>query len=698
MESQIAKIQLTNTKTSNNYVFVMAEKASASDAELYMVAELPLLNPAALKSCEQICLAISAGLKRAYKRALNENSFESAVAQINEELGKLAEMGQTQWINKLNCILAVKNENTFTIATCGKISAYMLRSGEFTDISTSAAQSHPLKTFDSLASGKIRLGDVLILSNTQLLNFISIDRLKTILNKQSFLMAAQTIIELLKETAGPEVSFGTILNLQVTPGSVTEENVDLENYLVKNSSSASILNKTGSLIKSIVGLEALRRKPNADLPETVPLERKPEPEKKIPGTDLSPLELGKKLSPKEQLNLLKTSATDLWHSAKNNFSNFSGKVGGIKSALSPKQISNFSPAKKYLLIAVVILVIAAGLNIGLAIYKKDVVEKKNIATNKLEGTKKSLNLAQSALLYKDDLQAREYFIEAQNKLPSESEIYEEQKAEYQNILLQIKELKKQIEHTIEVEPTNLGNLGDAQNLITLTDYLAVSAGQNIISFEKATGKIEDGKLKSDDLIKDSYGFKTGRAVIYNGEWLKIWNYENNTLGPAIISSVPPEERFVGLSYYPVNNRAYLIDKQKNQIISFLINNDRLQNPVIAVTGNDLGNAIDITIDGNIFVLHPGQITKYSAGKLSDFQMPFLFEPFAGQGKLYTQINWMYLYLLDTEKNRVLVMDKKGSIVKMLTSSQFTNLRDFAVDEATLTIYLLNGSSILKVNY
>src|SRR5262249_48839825 len=153
-----------------------------------------------------------------YKRPLNDNSFETAVAQINEELGKLASMGQTYWVNKFNCILAVKNGTEFTVATCGKTSAFLLRGNEFTNISTSPEQAHPLKTFDTFASGKIKLNDVLILSNTQLLNFLSMDRLREILSRQNFLAAAQTIIELLKEMAGPEVAFGTILNLQVPAG------------------------------------------------------------------------------------------------------------------------------------------------------------------------------------------------------------------------------------------------------------------------------------------------------------------------------------------------------------------------------------------------------------------------------------------------------------------------------------------------
>ena len=113
LESQIAKIQLGNNKTSRSFVHIMAERAPGSPAELYMVAELPLLNPAAEEDCERICLAIASALKRSFRRPGPENSFENAISQINDELGKLASMGQTEWIYKLNCILAAKENDDF---------------------------------------------------------------------------------------------------------------------------------------------------------------------------------------------------------------------------------------------------------------------------------------------------------------------------------------------------------------------------------------------------------------------------------------------------------------------------------------------------------------------------------------------------------------------------------------------------------
>lgn len=699
LESQIAKIHLFNPRSANNYVFVLTEKAGGSDAEIYMVAELPLLNPAALKQCEQICLAVAGALKRAYKRPLTESSFENAVAQVNEELGKLAEMGQNYWINKFNCILGVKNQGEFTIATCGKISAYLLRDNELADISTSETESHPLKTFESFATGKIRLGDILILSNTQLLNFVSVDRLKNILKKENFLNAAQTVIELLKELAGPEVGFGTVFNLQVPFGQTGPEEIDLESYIVETPAHVSFLKNLARFFKGLAGLDSSKRQNKTTLPRTV---HSPGQNTTQPSSPLASINLGQaapKTSLGEKIAEIKNTGVKVWQTTKGVSKDFSGKLKTAGQAISPTQIKQFSPTKKYFLIAVVFFIVAATLSITAAIYHKGKTQKLEAADSKLKAAVEKLQLAQSALLYKDEQQARTYFSEALSTLPSNNEIPESKHEEANNLRRDFEAVKEQIEHKATAQVVSLGNLSQADRLISLPNYLAVQTGSSLISYDKATGRIEDGKLKSESEILSSYGLKSpGNAIVYNGEALQVWKYEAGTLGSPLISSVPPKERFVGLSFYPTNSRIYLIDKQKNQVISFLVVNERLQNPVVSVTEATLGKAVDITIDSNVYVLTTSGITKFTAGKLAPFEMPFLFEPFSGEGRIYTELGWENLYMLDKGNKRILVLDKKGGLIKMLVSEKFSEIRDFAVDEPNRIIYVLNGTELLKVDY
>jgi len=53
-----------------------------------------------------------------------------------------------------------------------------------------------------------------------------------------------------------------------------------------------------------------------------------------------------------------------------------------------------------------------------------------------------------------------------------------------------------------------------------------------------------------------------------------------------------------------------------------------------------------------------------------------------------------LYVLDKELG-VLVFSTNGKYIKNITSSEFKDLKDFYVDEASGTIYVLAGNRILS---
>jgi len=79
-------------------------------------------------------------------------------------------------------------------------------------------------------------------------------------------------------------------------------------------------------------------------------------------------------------------------------------------------------------------------------------------------------------------------------------------------------------------------------------------------------------------------------------------------------------------------------------------------------------------------------------------MPVLAKPFFGKGKIYTEINYKNLYLMDPENKRILVMDKTGELLNTLQSPQLDKMVDFYVDEANKTFYVLNDTALLKLTY
>lgn len=669
LESQIAKIQLGNPKEATSYVLTEAEKASGSEAELYLVAELPLLNPAAAEACEQICVSIASALKRAYRQPTHPGSFENAISQINDELGKLASLGQIHWINKLNGIVAVKDGNDFHIASCGKIAAYLFRGGEFTDISCSPSTSHPLKTFENYASGKIKLGDILILSTTQLFNYIAIDRVKSILTENDFLPASQIMVKLLKDNAGPDAAFGSILNLQIEPGQAPSEEVDLEEFLVDTQEQRPTLaSKIFAWLKHFANLSSPKRVPQIGLPK-----------------------FGENAASnfKNKARAFASGSRGLWNALGRGIA-----AGG--RGLKAQNFKNLSKEKKFFIASVVVLLLAVFLTLTVAVRLKNKNLRIAAVSSQLKQAQTLLKNAQTSLLYNDESGARDYLNQAQNKIPAKEKVSSENQNLYQSVAGQFDELQKKILKQSEAQVTNLGVLAGANFLIKSPDFIAVQSGANIISFNKATGKTEDGVLALADAIKAQAFIAGTKSAVYNGSALKIWDSQNGSLSGQFSNNLPAEKDFGGMAFYPTASKIYTVNKQTGQITSFVVASGTFSRPIVSVKDSDLSRAQDIAIDGAIYALLDNGINKYQSGKKTDFKMPNLPKAFSGKGKIYTEKGFQNIYVLDSGNNRILVLNQKGGLVLTLTSSEFTKMIDFQVDEKNKVIYLLNDSSLLKI--
>ncbi len=672
LESQIAKIQLGGGKSASSFVYVVAEKSSGSDAELFVVAELPMLNPAAEESCQRICLAIFSALKRSYRQKPGPNTFENALGQINEELGKLASGGQTQWIDKLNAIVGVKNGRGFDISTCGKVSAFLLRNSEFTDISCSSDRSHPLKTFETFASGKIHLNDLLILSTTQLFNHLAMDRFLKIIESVPFLTAAQTIIEILKENADQQTAFGAILNLQVPPGQTQIEEMDLENYVVEAPSAGPGLPaKTWAFVKNLIPTFG--------------------PKTRVAQTGLPKISFSQRLKNlKLNTEALAVKSKTFWQRAKTS-------AGSFSAAASVENFKGLSPQKKFFFISALILLAAVIININIAWHLKNTRTNHAKILNQLQETQKLLTSSASSALYKDDAAAADYFSQAKNKLPKANEVDSENKTLYQQVLTQLQQQQQNIEKAQEVKAESVGNLGQSDFLITLPNYFAIQINSALISYNRQNGKIEDSSLKlAQTAIKIAY-LNDALAAVYDGQGLYVWDFGAGKIGSGFNSNVPQKDDFAGLSTYPTNRRVYLADKKQAQIVSFLPGNDGFSKPAVAAQDPSLKTAVDLAIDGNIYVLTKTGINKFQSGRMVGFGNPFAITPFSGSGKIYTQKDFKYIYVLDAGNKRVLVLDKKGALVNNLRSKDLTNPKDFAVDEKNKAIFVLNDGSLLKLS-
>ena len=112
----------------------------------------------------------------------------------------------------------------------------------------------------------------------------------------------------------------------------------------------------------------------------------------------------------------------------------------------------------------------------------------------------------------------------------------------------------------------------------------------------------------------------------------------------------------------------------------------------------LAGTVSMAIDGTVWVLKEnGEIIKLFKGK----QVPFAYTiepPLKKPVKIFTDLYLAYLYLLDTQTRRVVILNKEGKLINQLTAEELSVPSDMAVDEKSKKIYLLDGSKIFEIGF
>lgn len=691
LETQVAKINIANPRQANTYVFVMAEKVDATESELYAVCELPMLNPAASADCQRICEAIAAAMRRGYRSLVNEYTFENTLAHINDELGKLAGLGKTHWIGKLNSIVAVKTGSTLYLSSTGKMTALLLRDGKFASIVESEAPKHPLKTFESLSVGTLRLDDLLIFSTNQLFNHISIDRLQNILGDALLGEAATEVIEILRDNAGPEVAFGSVFALQIEPGEEAEGEVDLGQYITH-----PIVRDQDERAQITVG-EMEERYVAAE--NKTALDRIKHLGSKMKHYSVRSLDAIRDYSKNMKAPSM-SGVKSLVSKTKPSLGLMTERFAKASNHLRPETFRKFSWQKKFFLACAIIFLIALVVNIALTRQQKNEVASVQNFQTQLTEMKKLADDANASFLYKDIEKARELTGQLTDKL-NQFKNDTEHESELGEIRKQLTELQNKLDNRTTVQPVSVAALTESENLIVLPAALATETNRNIVSYTKSTGRVQDNFYKSSESIVAASAIRDSLAAVYNGSELFSWDPTTGILSSPFSTSVPSRDNFGGMKVYPVNSKVYVVDKSSRKITSFAVAPQGISNPTVSVESDQLERAVDLAIDGNIFIaLSDGNILKFQSGKQQDFKL-MMASPLSPNVKLYTQNDFTYLYVLDRANNQIIALRKNGeeagTVAATFVSDQFNNLKDFTVDEKGKTMYVLNGNDLVKFN-
>lgn len=152
------------------------------------------------------------------KRAAIE-SLEATLHKINRALSELIKQDNTAWLGKLNATICVLEKNSIHFSVSGKAKTILIRNSVLNDISDGLAEEselHPLKTFTEVSSGRVNIGDKILLTTPGLFEIFSPEELQK--NAERF--SNEKFSQFLKTALVNQLLFGSTVIIDIFEASV----------------------------------------------------------------------------------------------------------------------------------------------------------------------------------------------------------------------------------------------------------------------------------------------------------------------------------------------------------------------------------------------------------------------------------------------------------------------------------------------
>ena len=145
-----------------------------------------------------------------------------------------------------------------------------------------------------------------------------------------------------------------------------------------------------------------------------------------------------------------------------------------------------------------------------------------------------------------------------------------------------------------------------------------------------------------------------------------------------------------------NKNVYLLDPAAKAIWKY-VNDGGQYTPAgnYIKDGSDITGAIDLTIDGSIYVLFTDRIDKFTLGEKATFIVRGIFPTTDAKSRIATAQSTESIYISTT--NGIAVFNKNGSYTNLLTHDKLTNIEHIYLSEDGKTLWVLADGAWWKAN-
>ncbi|HBK34744.1 MAG: hypothetical protein UU08_C0019G0022 [Candidatus Uhrbacteria bacterium GW2011_GWE2_40_58] len=364
---------------------------------------------------------------------------------------------------------------------------------------------------------------------------------------------------------------------------------------------------------------------------------------------------------------------------------------------------------KYLILAVILVILV--FSVGLSFMKKSKADTalEQAYLDQIAATQELFDRAQSAYIYKDEVQARTLYAQAQISLSALPMETPEQTAVIEDYQIQINTALDELRHVVHIsDPPLLGDLKEtqpetsAQGLSLIDGVLSVLGSDDFIySLDKSKKTFSPSTTTSAQIADKSLTATDDNSLFFVDERPGISEFTPSTQSLTQHPLITTESQsWRSLLTYADRLYALIYENEDAQIYRYstsAIATDSASSWIKSKETN-LSEAVDFAIDGTLFVLlKNGTIIRFVSGSEVSWNQGIV-EPAVEQAvALWTDIDSNYLYVLEPVQERLIIFEKEtGNYLVQYKSGLFADANSFVVDESTRSIFLLIDSKIYTI--
>lgn len=653
---------------------------------LYLAGVLKNILPQNVKFLDKLAKVIQ---KEYYRSTIikPEKALKESLKEANESLEQIAKKGDVSWLGNLSfTALSLKNYQ-LNFTKIGDLKIFLLRGGKIVDIDKKLKLEEilpwPLKVFGNIVSGKISPDDVILVSTKEVTDFLQKENL---------------LSEIAKLKPFSEKRLKEIFDKK-------KENV---------------LKISGLCLALILTEEVAAEDQVAETPFRFPYQTVPQgPTKQIitPKTYPKEFHLREALAP--LINIFKQTIKSLYTRLKQlikkirlrppaEYQEERRKLPRLtvpKLAIPKFSVRILMKSKKLILILALIFFLCLGFFISQFKEGKTLEESQDI----LQGIQEKVNQAESLLALKapqTEKEAELLFKESWEEISQLSKAISKLPKDFQD---QVSSLKEEISGVLfemnEMEMVEEPELFFDFDHRDFVPYGMVISQDEFYFFSPHSQNLFRMKANSEGQIIEvarTFNFATPleEATLFfsKPDQLTILNTEGRLFSATLEK---PYDNFSFDSFAVFRRNLYFLDKNSGKIIKYPYLGDfKWGSPEIWLSEEEKKTieAKSLTIDGSIWVLNKNNsLGQYYQGTLKEEINLEIFPEPKDFKKIFASPSLPYLYLLEPDQKRIIILNKDGEIIKQFQSQKFNNLLDFLVPEDGEIIYLLNDLKVYKIN-